>query len=192
MRVGGAQLIPIEARLITATHRDLEDEVLQGRFRKDLYYRLSVFPITLPPLRERREDIALLVHRLLEHLRETLGMGQAPQLEPGVIESLESYHWPGNVRELRNVLERALMLSPDGVIRLRDLNMKGLDKGWQLQVAFPEGESLNELTKRVAREVVREALRRAKTKKQAAQLLGISRHALAHQLKALGLERDSD
>lgn len=188
MRIGGERNIRVEARLIAATNRDLEAEVERGTFRRDLFYRLNVFPIRLPPLRERVEDLPQLIDELFDRLTEDLGLPRRPVLQPDVLDLLAPYPWPGNVRELRNVLERALMLSPDGVIRREHVNVSPSARDWQIVVSFPEAENLHDVTKSVARKLVLEALRRGKTKQEAARLLGISRHALAHQMRSLGLE----
>ncbi len=110
-RVGGVETISLDIRIIAATNRDLEEMTKNNSFRKDLWFRLNVFPIVLPPLRERRSDIpALLQHFLLQKARE-LNLPSIPELEPGSIDTLMEYSWPGNVRELENVVERALILN---------------------------------------------------------------------------------
>lgn len=119
-RVGGVRDIHVDIRLIAATNRDLEVEVREGRFRRDLFYRLNVVRIVIPPLRDRAEDIPLLARVLLDRLAPELGKASL-SITPRGIERLETYTWPGNVRELRNVLERAALLSADGTIRVEDL-----------------------------------------------------------------------
>jgi len=108
-RVGGTKPIPVDIRIIAATHRDLKSMVSSNDFREDLWFRLNVFPITIPPLRERKEDIPALVHHFAERKSKELKFHAAPTLAPGAIDRLKSYHWPGNVRELENVVERALI-----------------------------------------------------------------------------------
>jgi transcriptional regulator with GAF, ATPase, and Fis domain len=110
-RVGGTQMIPVNIRLICATHRNLEEMVQFGQFRKDLWFRINVFPIRVPPLRERSVDIPALVVYFIERKMKELGLKNKPRLAPGAIERLQAYHWPGNVRELENVVERALIYS---------------------------------------------------------------------------------
>ena len=188
MRIGGERRIRVEARLIAATNRDLESEVERGAFRRDLFYRLNVFPIHLPPLRDRVEDLPALAEEMLVRLTNELGLPCVPELRPDVMHVLSAYCWPGNVRELRNVLERGVTLSHDGVIHREHVTVSARSEPWRVVVGFPDNETLHDVTKRVAREIVLEALRRGKNKQQAAQLLGISRHALAHQLRSLGLE----
>ncbi|MBM3301276.1 MAG: sigma 54-interacting transcriptional regulator, partial [Deltaproteobacteria bacterium] len=109
-RVGGEKNIAVNARLVAATNRELEREVELGTFRKDLYFRLNVFSITVPPLRERIEDLPILVNELLKALSEKIGLLEIPPVDHGAMEALVRYEWPGNVRELRNVIERALIL----------------------------------------------------------------------------------
>jgi transcriptional regulator with GAF, ATPase, and Fis domain len=107
----------VDVRIIAATNRDLETEVKAGRFRQDLYYRLSVFPIELPPLRDRTEDIPALAQHFLEQSARKLGVA-VPRLTPGQMKELQSYDWPGNVRELQNVFERAAIRSRNGQLDL--------------------------------------------------------------------------
>jgi len=114
--VGGSRPIPVDARIVSATNRDLKEDVRQGRFREDLYWRISVLPIRVPPLRERREDIPLLAVHFLS-LCGTANRG----LEPAAREKLVGHDWPGNIRELRNVMERAGLAAPGGSIRACDI-----------------------------------------------------------------------
>lgn len=117
-RVGGVETLQSDFRLVAATHKPLEQMVAQGLFRQDLYYRIAAFPIVLPPLRERREDIPMLVDSFLQRGR---GFKERLRLEPEALARLQAHAWPGNIRELRNVLERARLFADDGVIHARDL-----------------------------------------------------------------------
>jgi transcriptional regulator with GAF, ATPase, and Fis domain len=110
-RVGGGATMKADVRVVAATHRDLQAMVREGRFREDLWFRLNVFPIRIPPLRERRGDIPALVSHFIERKSKELGMAQMPEIAPNGIDDLSAYPWPGNVRELQNVIERALILS---------------------------------------------------------------------------------
>jgi DNA-binding NtrC family response regulator len=189
VRVGGEKTISVSARLLAATNRDLLVEVEQGTFRRDLYYRLAVVPLYVPPLRERIEDLPLLVEELLASLHRDLDLPRTPSLDNGLMAVLQAYHWPGNIRELRNVIERALVLSVDSVARQEHLELERGAHEWKLFVRFPpQGVNLHELTRDVAKRLVTEALRRATNKQEAARLLGISRHSLAHQLRTLGID----
>jgi DNA-binding NtrC family response regulator len=187
LRVGGEKSIAIDTRILAATNRDLADEVEAGRFRRDLFYRLHVFPLHLPSLSERSEDIPLLVMELLDRLAADLGLSQRPTIEANALEALKQYPWPGNIRELRNILERSLMLSDSNQITYKNLNFLPQYTTFRMEIQFPNGKNLHEITQDVARGVIQEALRRSNTKKEAAQLLGISRHALAHQIKSLNI-----
>ncbi|MGB6064685.1 MAG: sigma 54-interacting transcriptional regulator [Desulfomonilaceae bacterium] len=193
-RVGGEKNITVNARLIAATNRDLEKEVEAGRFRQDLFYRLNVLSVTVPPLRERREDIPILIREMMTLLCTDMQLPEVPTIDAATVNVLKSYDWPGNVRELRNVLERALMLSGGQCISLAGLGLdtnNGNAKDWSLTVCFPSGESLNDITHHVKRSLVTEALKRSGGRRQgAARLLGISRYSLKHYMKSLGLSWD--
>ena len=118
LRVGGTEPVPVDVRVVAATNRDLEREVREGRFREDLFYRLNVIPIALPPLRARRTDIPLLVEHFLAKHGEP---GRTRGIAPEALEALVVYSWPGNVRELESVVERTLLLADGDVVRLDDL-----------------------------------------------------------------------
>jgi transcriptional regulator with GAF, ATPase, and Fis domain len=110
-RVGGKSTIPIDVRIIAATHRNLEEMIASGRFREDLWYRLNTFPIMIPPLRQRKEDIPALIHHFLERKSKELKIHTLPVITSADIERLKGYSWTGNVRELENLIERALIQS---------------------------------------------------------------------------------
>lgn len=136
-RVGSNRSIAADVRLVAATHRNLDSNIQDGRFREDLYYRLNVFPIELPPLRERRDDIPLLINEFIIRL-EKMGRG-AVRLTPGAMGSLRDYPWPGNVRELANLMERLVIMFPNGLVDVRDLPPKFQMEGAQpIEVALPE------------------------------------------------------
>jgi len=121
-RVGGTDVIRVDIRVIAATHRDLEDMVQQGRLRDDLYFRLRVFPIEIPPLRERKGDIPSLVQHFIQKKTREMGLTRSPGLAPGALDRLMAYAWPGNVRELENTVERGLILSKGAPLVFRDLH----------------------------------------------------------------------
>lgn len=188
-RVGGETQIRVNARLLAATNKDLEEEVRSGGFRRDLYYRLNVISIVVPPLRHRIEDLPIVVNELIEQLAEEMVLHKVPEVDTETLNVLCSYSWPGNVRELRNVLERAIMLSGSTRIDPTTLGLGSRQESWSYTVNFPQSRNLHDVTKEVKRSLVLEALRRAGGSKQgAAQLLGISRHALAYQMKSVGLD----
>jgi two-component system nitrogen regulation response regulator NtrX len=120
VRVGGTKTIACDVRIIAATNRDLHRAMREGHFREDLYYRINVIPITIPALRDRREDIPLLVDRFVEIAARQVGVPH-PAIDADAMVRLMSYHWPGNIRELRNVIERAVLLSEGGVITVAQL-----------------------------------------------------------------------
>ncbi len=188
-RVGGREPIRVNARLIAATNRDLAADVDAGTFRSDLYYRLNVLSIRVPPLRERRDDIPFLVRELLAALSSEMQLHEAPELDPATIEKLRQYAWPGNIRELRNVLERGLILSGD--TRLEDRHFEPdqpAEDNRTFRVDFPDGRSLDMVVDEIAAHLIDEALRRtAGNKVAAARILGISRHALRRRMISLGM-----
>ena len=187
-RVGGTEDIQIDVRVIAATHRNLEPMIREGKFRTDLFYRLNVFPLSLPPLRGRREDIAALTHHFLDRFGRKFRKTFTGVTEEAV-RRLEAYDWPGNVRELRNVLERATLLSAGPVLQAGDLSF------WRLgapaseveAVALPPG-GLN--LDAVERTLIEQAVQRADgCQTRASKLLGISRYRLRTRLKRHGLHR---
>jgi PAS domain S-box-containing protein len=193
-RVGGVKLLTVNARLIAATNRNLEKEVKLNRFRQDLFYRLDVFTIEIPPLRRRSEDIAGLAASMLEELSSKMGLDSTPTIGPRASKALAQYHWPGNVRELRNVLERALILCDKKRIGLENLaiNNRGgtteRDQEWSVTFSFPENETINDVTMKLKRQLVVEALHRSGGgRKRAAELLGISADSLKHYMQVFDL-----
>jgi len=178
--LGGERSVEVDIRLISATHRPLEEAIAQGAFREDLYYRLNVFPITLAPLRERRED----VRDLAAHFLRGWGRREADLGAPA-LERLVSYHWPGNIRELRNVLERALILRPTGTIGRDDILLGDAPSPPSAAAGFPSTLNLADVEKHV----IARALEAAHgNKSEAARLLGITRRALYGKLERLGLD----
>jgi two-component system response regulator AtoC len=196
-RVGGEKTVQVNARIVGATNRDLERDVEQGRFREDLYYRLNVFVIRVPSLRERKDDIPFVARDLLESLSIKLGRSFPPVLEVSALDALSRYDWPGNVRELRNVLERALILCRGHAIKADDISIpkKKADEFSNekeiLGSATVSGENhLNEALEMAKRQMIVGALRRCSGNvSAAARVLGVSRDALRHHMKMLELER---
>lgn len=196
-RLGGERTIQVNARIVGATNRNLEREVAAGRFREDLYYRLNVFSIHIPSLRERRDDIPFLARDILETLAVRMGRPSAPILDVSAIETLSRYHWPGNVRELRNVLERALILCHGDTIRSEDISLPKTrpddlvdDNEIPVSVSVSGKRNLNEALDMAKRLMVAGAIRRCSGNvSAAARVLGISRDALRHHMKMLELDR---
>jgi len=189
-RVGGTRTLRLEARVVAATHRDLEKEVEAGRFRADLYYRLKVVPVEIPPLRERREDILPLARHFLQQFRRELGV-TVRDFGERAARVLEAYSWPGNVRELRNAVERAVLLAPGEEIQVADLPPEvaaggaGPEELAGLPALPPAGVDLEALE----RAWVIEALRRSRgNRSQAARLLGMNRDQIRYRIEKYGLQ----
>ncbi|MEW6137759.1 MAG: sigma-54 dependent transcriptional regulator [Thermodesulfobacteriota bacterium] len=188
-RVGGEARVSVDARLIAATNRDLKKEMTEGRFRADLFYRLNVVSIRVPRLCERSEDIPILAHEIIAQLAAEMDLSFVPKIDSKALEALKTYTWPGNIREFRNVIERALMLSPDGIVSVASLDLNESREHWTYRLPFPENRTFNEVIIEVKRALIVEALRRSSGKRQrAADLLGMSRNALFHHIKNLGID----
>lgn len=185
MRLGGTRPIPVDVRIIAATSVDLERRVAEGSFRPDLYYRFGVFVIDLPPLRERVEDIPMLVERFLA--RTSKQLDRMVRVEPAALDVLMRYPWPGNIRELENVLERAVTLSEDGTVRLKDLPATVRNGGVLVPGAVRPQPVLS--LSEVEREAILRAGRACRGRvTQMAQQLGISRTTLWRKMKRLGID----
>jgi two-component system response regulator AtoC len=185
-RVGGVADIPLQAAIVAATNRDLAREVAAGRFREDLYFRLNVFPIALPPLRHRGNDIVVLAEHFVQTLSPRIGR-KAMSLADDTKAALLGYSWPGNVRELKNAIERALILTKSSIVARGALPGEVQSSAVRIDARqrflLPEdGVNLDELE----RDLLQQALVRANgNRSQAARLLGISRHALTYRMKQL-------
>jgi two-component system response regulator AtoC len=187
-RVGGVRDVSVDVRVVASTNRDLEAAVRDGSFRRDLYFRLNVVPILIPPLRERPEDVAPLARYFLDRMTST--MRRAPRtIQKEALAMLERYAWPGNVRELKNVIERAVILEERGEIRPDDLpdeikpggRALDLEPGFRLPAGGIDLESLE-------RDLIRQALEQTRgNKTRAAALLGLSRDTLRYRLEKYGL-----
>jgi two-component system response regulator AtoC len=212
-RLGGVSDIPINARIISATNQDLETQIKEGRFREDLYYRLNVFRISLPPLRDRREDIPLLAEHFL-----TMRAGRVkPVLQAEALEKLAGYSFPGNVRELENILERALIYCGNGIIRAEDIDLHRADfmrdsaigdgavgdsaVGGSASNAGETGAAASgiaanaraaapaETLDKIEKQAITDALARCNgNRTRAAELLGVSRKTILNKIKLYGLE----
>jgi two-component system, NtrC family, response regulator AtoC len=183
-RVGGSESIAADVRVVAATNRDLAKAVADGSFREDLFYRLNVIAITLPPLRDRREDIPLLVQHFLDRLSKDLSR-RLDGVSPDAMAGLVAHPWPGNVRELRNVLERGAVVAKGSVIQLADLGLPAPDPA---RAPAPSGEPLplEEVEKRHVADVLSWA---GGNVTHAARVLGIDRMTLYNKMKRWGLHR---
>ena len=189
-RVGGTRDLRVDARVIAATNRDLEAEVKAGNFRADLFYRLSVLPIRLPPLRERLEDVPDLVKVFIDEFNRDLGR-KVRGVSPEAMNVLRRYRWPGNVRELRNVIERAVLLADGPMIEPRVLppELSGSARPAAPIELGPEGLDLEGLEKMLLEEALRQA---GGNRTTAGRLLGLSRHQIRNRLKKFGEEVEAD
>jgi PAS domain S-box-containing protein len=179
-RLGSSRTTKVKVRIIAATNRDLKKEVQGGRFREDLWYRLNVFPLTIPPLRERKEDIPLLVNALVKRYASKMGK-HFKAIPRDVVKTLERYHWPGNVRELENVIERGVIISPGPVLRLEvpesvpsfvdtGQPLEGMERSWIVQVLEKTNWTIEGSS-------------------GAAQALGLKPSTLRSRMKKLGIRR---
>jgi len=198
-RVGGTKEIHVDIRIIAATNQDIHAAVEQKVFRGDLYYRLNVATLLLPPLRERKEDIPLLAEYLMKQSNQKLGK-KLDAISPEALEMLMQYDWPGNVRELENVIERASILCGDGTIHTRHLPMNLMQRGPRgagglagdpLQIdgiSIDNGRSMKEIVQSVERKLIGESLERCGGNQvRAAKLLGVTRDILRYRMKQFGI-----
>jgi len=185
-RLGSSRTIKTNVRVIAATNRVLEQEVREGRFREDLYYRLNVFPITMPPLRERREDIGLLVDHFVAKFNKKIGK-KIRTVSKGTLSALQQYHWPGNVRELESVVERAVITSQGSVLQVLDRFDSFKKK------SEPAGQSVKDLIA-LEKDLILNALQktgwRIEGKNGAAQLIGLNPSTLRFRMRKYEIARD--
>jgi DNA-binding NtrC family response regulator len=184
MRLGDNQTIPVDVRLIAATNKDLFELVEQNEFREDLYYRLNVMEITIPPLRERYEDLQMLIDHFIQRLCADMCV-QRPEISLEVMQILTSYHWPGNVRELENCIERAILLSEGQLVLPRHLPQRMLDKPADSAVGAPS-------LRRSFREIIEATIERTGgNMSQAARELKIARSTLYRKMEEFGISREA-
>jgi formate hydrogenlyase transcriptional activator len=181
-RLGSSNTVKVDVRIIATTNRDLEEEVRKGRFRQDLYYRLNVFPITVPPLRQRKEDIPLMVQAFMERYSKKVGK-KITSIEKETMKALEDYPWPGNVRELESIIERAVILCPGSVLRLAD----------KLEISSPPLSSalrtLEETERNQIFKILSETRWRIDGNDGAAAILGLNPSTLRARMHKLGIVR---
>ena len=190
-RLGSNKTRHIDVRVLAATNVDLRAALEQGTFREDLYYRLNVMPINIPPLRERREDIPFLAEHLVRKLAKDLG-SVAQGISEEAIQKLLQYHWPGNVRELENVIERSMVMASQPVLGAADIRLDTAPRAHRptsnSEYSLPDGMTLDEYEQAV----IRDALKRANgNKSQAARMLGLTRNALRYRLSQMGMESEA-
>jgi transcriptional regulator with GAF, ATPase, and Fis domain len=190
-RLGSNRTRQVDVRVIAATNADLRQALTSGTFREDLFYRLNVFPLTIPPLRERPEDIDPLAQRFVRQFSREMG-GAVTGITPAALDRLREWSWPGNVRELENVIERSLLYANGDQLQPGDIRMDTFARSRIASPSpgdsfLPSGVTLDEYEQ----QLIREALRRANgNKSQAARLLGLSRNALRYRLSQMGLDSE--
>lgn len=194
--VGSSRSQTVDVRVIAATNQNLEEAIRKGRFREDLFYRLNVIPIEMPPLRERKEDIPLLIHHFLDKMNTEKGRSISG-ITPQAMALLTDYDWPGNVRELENLIERLCVLRDHGAIDVADLPKPFHRQAPTAEVLAPKlplaGLDFREVVNRFESDLIQQALKRTKgNKNQAAQLLGLNRTTLLEKMKKKGLDAESD
>ncbi|MQL52059.1 AAA domain-containing protein [Desulfofundulus thermobenzoicus] len=185
MRVGGDKVIPVDVRIIAATHRDLQELIRQDKFRRDLYYRLSTLILNIPPLRERLEDIPVLVRVLCRDLAGKLQL-KPPEFSHEAIKMLKQYTWPGNIRELKNLLERVVVLKNGGTVEAADID-KLIDNGspGSAFISLSGPVKLTGTLAEIEEQLILEAVKRSRNREEAAKKLGISTTTLWRKLKMI-------
>jgi two-component system response regulator PilR (NtrC family) len=184
-RIGGAEDIKVNVRIISATNKNLQEKVKKGEFREDLYYRLNVIPVFLPPLRERREDIPLLINSFIEKYSKMFGK-EIRNISSYAMELLMNYDFPGNIRELQNIIERGVAMESSNIILPENLTF--VDPKYDIDIA-DSGIDLNEELDKIERTLIEKALQKTKgSKKKAAELLKITFDSLRHRIEKLGIE----
>ena len=194
-RIGGGPTIEVDVRIICATNRTLTDDVKQGRFREDLFFRVNVFPITVPPLRARREDIDALAGFFVQRFARELNKPQL-KIDDDARAVLRSYNWPGNIRELENCIERAAILCDRSTIKPADLHISAAvaptSLGEAIDLSGSLGEAIERATNAVERIKITDAVERFPTRAEAAESLGISARTLQAKMKELSIDDRED
>jgi len=187
-RVGGTKPIQVDVRIIAATHRNLEELIQAGQFREDLWFRLNVFPVLIPPLRQRNEDIPALVNYFIERKSKSLKLNSSPRLAVGAVERLMAYRWPGNVRELENVIERELILNKDGPLMFNQIIPTRQEAPLSPEPTHEnEIYNLDEIVSKHIQRVLKITNGRVHGKGGAAELLGINPSTLRNRMNKLGI-----
>ena len=184
-RVGGTKTIQVDVRVLSASNRNIKEDVAEGHFREDLLYRLNVINIEVPSLRERTEDIRLLVNHFIEKYRQDEDKNKI-ELSPGAWKALYSYSWPGNIRELENTVERAVVLNTDGLISLEDLpdELSGKQEEVDVDKFIPPDAPLQKTLEQIEERLIRRALKQCDNiQAHAAEMLGITRSLIQHKMK---------
>ena len=175
MRIGGRKSIKLDVRVVSATNKNLDELVKEGKFRLDLFYRLNIVPIVIPPLREREEDITPLAHYFLQQKNKKYSLNV--KFAPGTIHLFKEYDWPGNVREMENMIERLVVMSENSEIAWSDLPFIHQNYSYALQ------KPLKSILLEIEKKIIYEKLDQLKTTRKTAEALGISQSALVKKLK---------
>jgi two-component system nitrogen regulation response regulator NtrX len=184
--LGASESIKVDARVVAATNKNLEEEIERGNFREDLFYRLNVIPFHVPPLRDRREDIGLLAEHFMNEFTSAYGR-KRKEFSPEAMKMLEDYYWPGNVRELRNLIERIVIMNPQIRIDARHIPISSSRRS-VFDTEMPQFSSLQEVREAAEREYITKKLEEARGNiSRAAELLGLERSHLYKKMKALGI-----
>ena len=187
-RIGGTRSIKIDVRILAATNQHLEEQIKKGEFREDLYYRLNVIPIVMPPLRERKEDIVVLSYNFLDKFIKK--HNKIKKIDKSAIELLSCYDWPGNVRELENAIERLVVIGDEKVITLGSLiNTLGEDKFSYDLMEESKGTTLKQEVEILERSIIQKALKRYGSTYKAAKVLGVTQPTVVRKAKALGIKK---
>jgi transcriptional regulator with PAS, ATPase and Fis domain len=193
-KVGGDKSIKLNVRLIAATNKNLQEEMTKGTFRHDLFHRLNVFVLELPPLRQRLNELPALIENLLHKIAVEIGISIRREMDAQLLQKFRNYSWPGNVRELKTVLEQWLVLGPKMVFPPKDSfhkkmeDFSGQDDTWSWVTQFPQNKSYKEVWGELKTALIIEAMRRAPTKEHAARLLGMPREVFHRQIKKLKID----
>ncbi len=187
-RVGGTQTITLDIRIIAATNKNLEDLVSEGKFREDLWFRLNVFPIWIPPLRERKQDLPALLQHFIHTKTKELKLPAIPELSPAAVESLFEYDWPGNVRELQNIVERALIINPAGPLSFGRILRPSLNS----RSNNKRSDNLDEMITRHIQQVLNKTSGKIHGPGGAAERLGVNANTLRNRMNKLGIDYKKD
>ncbi|UPG63899.1 sigma-54 interaction domain-containing protein [Metabacillus endolithicus] len=184
-RVGGTRPIKIDVRVIAATNQNILKQIKEGLFREDLYYRLNVIPIKIPPLRDRKDDIYLLLHYFLEKFNKRYN--KQKKIDPETADFLTTYHWPGNVRELENTIERLVIISENQYINVDQVILTLGDESTSNKLSQHSTFSLKEAVEKVEKELIYNALKKHGSTHKAAKVLGVTQPTVVRKAKTLGI-----
>lgn len=187
-RIGDTRPISVDVRIITATNRDLEKMVVEKSFRKDLFFRLNVVPVHIPPLRERSEAIVPMIHHFLAKYNKRFGFSK--QMDPAAVDILTTHPWPGNVRELENVIERMVVITPEAIISASDIPDSIRRPGGKGNLPLLSGRPLKEILEEVEARAIEEALTTHGTTRKAAEALGVNQSTIVRKATRYGLRPD--